>query len=37
LKEVPEGTAIVTRPVVGAYAGMLVKKYKGETAKNLNQ
>lgn len=35
LKEVPEGTAIVTRPVVGAYAGMLVKKYKGETAKNL--
>ena len=37
LKEVPEGTTIVTRPVVGAYAGMLVKKYKGETAKNLNQ
>ena len=37
LKEVPEGTMIVTRPVVGAYAGMLVKKYKGETAKNINQ
>lgn len=37
LKEVPEGTTIITRPVVGAYAGMLVKKYKGETAKNLNQ
>jgi len=37
LKEVPEGTTIVIRPVVGAYAGMLVKKYKGETAKNLNQ
>ena len=37
LKEVPEGTTIVTRPVVGAYAGMLVKKYKGETAKNINQ
>lgn len=36
LKEVPEGTTIVTRPVVGAYAGMLVKIYKGETAKNLN-
>jgi len=37
LKEVPEGTTIVIRPVVGAYTGMLVKKYKGETAKNLNQ
>jgi len=37
LKEVPEGTTMVTRPVVGAYAGMLVRKYVGETAKNLNQ
>ncbi len=37
LKEVPEGTTIITRPVVGAYAGMLVKVFKGDTAKNLNQ
>ncbi len=35
LKEVPEGTTIITKPVVGAYAGMLVKQYKGETAENL--
>ncbi len=28
LKEVPEGTTIVSKPVVGAYAGMLVKVYK---------
>lgn len=32
LKGVPEGISIITKPVVGAYAGMLVKKYKGETA-----
>lgn len=30
LKEVPEGATIVSRPVVGAYAGMLVKVYQGE-------
>ena len=35
LKEVPDGTTIITQPVVGAYAGMLVKIYKGQTAENL--
>lgn len=35
LKEVPDGTTIITQPVVGAYAGMLVKVYKGQTAENL--
>ncbi|MBT8205730.1 MAG: HlyD family efflux transporter periplasmic adaptor subunit [Eudoraea sp.] len=35
LKDVPEGTTIITKPVVGAYAGMLVKQYKGATAENL--
>lgn len=29
LKEVPNGITIVSRPVVGAYAGMLVKVYQG--------
>jgi hypothetical protein len=28
LKDVPEGTTIVSKPVVGAYAGMLVKVYR---------
>ncbi len=37
LKNVPEGTTIITRPVVGAYAGMLVKEFKEDTAKILNQ
>ena len=37
LKEVPEGITIITKPVVGAYAGMLVKQYKGETAQNIEQ
>ena len=35
LKEVPDGTTIITKPVVGAYAGMLVKVYKGATAEKL--
>ncbi len=35
LKEVPDGTTIITQPVVGAYAGMLVKIYKEQTAENL--
>ena len=35
LKKVPDGTTIITQPVVGAYAGMLVKIYKGQTAENL--
>jgi membrane fusion protein (multidrug efflux system) len=34
LKEVPEGATIVSRPVVGAYAGMLVKVYQGEGSLN---
>ncbi len=37
LKEVPDGTTIITKPVVGAYAGMLVKVYKGETAEKLQK
>jgi len=37
LKEVPDGITIITKPVVGAYAGMLVKVYKGETAQNIEQ
>ena len=31
LKSVPDGTTMVSRPVVGAYAGMLVKVYSGDT------
>jgi hypothetical protein len=37
LKEVPDGITIITKPVVGAYAGMLVKEYQGETAQNIEQ
>ena len=37
LKDVPNGISILTKPVVGAYAGMLVKKYKEDTAKLENQ
>lgn len=37
LKEVPDGISIITRPVVGAYTGMLVKVYKDDTAKNTDQ
>ena len=36
LKDVPDGISILTKPVVGAFDGMLVKKYKGETAKIAN-
>ena len=36
LKDVPDGISILTKPVVGAFDGMLVKKYKGETAKIEN-
>ena len=32
LKDVPDGETIVSRPVVGAYAGMLVKIYGSEDA-----
>ncbi|SDE91691.1 Multidrug efflux pump subunit AcrA (membrane-fusion protein) [Cellulophaga baltica] len=31
LKEVPDGTVIVSKPVVGAYAGMLVKVLENES------
>ena len=34
LKEVPDGIAIVSKPLVGAYAGMLVKVYQGEPLSN---
>ncbi|WP_194768471.1 efflux RND transporter periplasmic adaptor subunit [Tamlana sp. I1] len=34
LKEVPDGTVIVSRPVQGAYAGMLVKIYNENANKN---
>ena len=34
LKDVPDGATIVSRPVVGAYAGMLVKVYEGNTQTN---
>ncbi|MBT8293068.1 MAG: HlyD family efflux transporter periplasmic adaptor subunit [Eudoraea sp.] len=37
LKGVPEGITILTKPVIGAYSGMLVKEYKGETAKIEDQ
>jgi hypothetical protein len=37
LKDVPDGISILTKPVVGAFDGMLVKKYKGGTAKIANQ
>ena len=30
LKEVPDGTTILSKPLMGAYAGMLVKKYQGQ-------
>ena len=36
LKEVPDGTTIVTKPVVGAYAGMLVKIFE-ETTEKIEQ
>ena len=37
LKEVPEGITIITKPVVGSYAGMLVKQYQEDTAKIIAQ
>lgn len=33
LKEVPEGTTIITKPVVGAYAGMQVKIFEEKSPK----
>ena len=34
LKEVPDGITIVSKPLVGAYAGMLVKVYQGANPSN---
>lgn len=34
LKDVPEGMAIISKPVVGAYAGMLVKIFEEKTVNN---
>ncbi|AXT19087.1 HlyD family efflux transporter periplasmic adaptor subunit [Flavobacteriaceae bacterium AU392] len=36
LKNVPEGTVIVTRPLQGAFAGMLVKKFEEKKATKSN-
>lgn len=36
LKNVPEGTVIISKPVVGAYAGMLVKVVEEETENTVN-
>ena len=37
LKGVPDGMSIISRPVVGAYAGMLVKVYKDPSNKEAEQ
>jgi len=34
LKGVPEGMTIVSKPVVGAYAGMLVQVYQNNSIKS---
>lgn len=31
LKDIPDGTIILSKPVIGAYTGMLVKKYEEKT------
>ncbi|MGB5236488.1 MAG: HlyD family efflux transporter periplasmic adaptor subunit [Flavobacteriaceae bacterium] len=36
LKDIPNGTAMVSKPVVGAYAGMLVQIFKEKETSNLN-
>lgn len=36
LKNVPDGTVILAKPIPGAYAGMLVKQYKEEVSKKAN-
>jgi multidrug efflux pump subunit AcrA (membrane-fusion protein) len=36
LKDVPDGTIIVSRPVPGAYAGMLVKVFEDKPTKSSN-
>lgn len=37
LKDVPDGETIVSKPVAGAYPGMLVKIYKENSAKNVTE
>ncbi|MFD2586325.1 efflux RND transporter periplasmic adaptor subunit [Croceitalea marina] len=37
LKDVPNGEMIISKPVVGAYAGMLVKVYGAETAEKTKK
>ncbi len=37
LKEIPNGTVMVSKPVVGAYAGMLVQVFKENVASNQNR
>lgn len=36
LKDVPEGITILSKPVMGAYAGMLVKVFKDQVTNNQN-
>lgn len=36
LKDVPDGMTILSKPVMGAYAGMLVKVYKDQVTNNQN-
>lgn len=36
LKDVPDGITILSKPVMGAYAGMLVKVYNGQVTNNQN-
>ncbi len=37
LKEIPNGTVMVSKPVVGAYAGMLVQVFKENVTSNQNR
>jgi hypothetical protein len=37
LKGVPDGTKILSKPVPGAYAGMLVKEFKEATTESQDQ
>ena len=37
LKKIPDGTTMVSKPVVGAYAGMLVKIFENKTLDNTEQ
>ena len=36
LKDVPDGITILSKPVMGAYAGMLVKVFNGQVTNNQN-